>query len=80
VDFIDRPTGYGKMKRDEYTENDYHKPSDEIKADWDLSGGIEDARALLEVGWRVAHLTVWPTWSPTAEFKAARDSSLKAAP
>lgn len=78
VDYVDRAPGFGQMKRDEYTANDYHKVSDEIKADWDLSGGIADARALLEVGWRVAHMRTWPTWSATAEFKAARDSSLKA--
>lgn len=79
VDYVDRAPGFGQMKRDEYTENDYHKVSDEIKADWDLSGGVADARALLEVGWRIAHMRNWPTWSATAEFKAARDSSLKAA-
>lgn len=78
-DFIDKPAGFGKMKRDEYTNNDYHKPSDEVKPDWDLSGAVEDARALLEVGWRVAHLRTWPTWSTGAEFRAVRDSSLAAA-
>jgi Zn-dependent M28 family amino/carboxypeptidase len=75
-DFIDKPAGFGKTKRDEYTSNDYHKPSDDIKADWDLSGAADDARALLEVGWRVAHMKDWPTWNAGAEFKAARDSSL----
>ncbi len=75
-DFIDKPAGFGKSKREEYVANDYHKPSDDIKADWDLSGAADDARALLEVGWRVAHMPTWPTWSSGAEFKAARDSSL----
>ncbi len=80
-DFIDKPAGFGKTKRDEYVANDYHKPSDDIKADWDLSGAADDARALLEVGWRVAHMRTWPTWSAGAEFKAARDASLaKATP
>jgi Zn-dependent M28 family amino/carboxypeptidase len=77
-DYLDKPAGYGKQKRDEYTANDYHKPSDEVKPDWDLSGAVEDARALLEVGWRVAHLRAWPTWSAGSEFKAARDASLAA--
>ena len=39
-----RVADYGKKKRDEYTENDYHAPSDEVKPDWDLSGAVEDAR------------------------------------
>ena len=38
VDFIDKPAGYGKQKREEYTTRDYHAPSDEIKPDWDLAG------------------------------------------
>lgn len=77
-DYVDKPAGHGTQKRDEYTANDYHKPSDEVKADWDLSGAVEDGRALLEVGWRVAHLRTWPTWSAGSEFKAARDASLAA--
>src|SRR5262249_19966574 len=41
IDFIGKPAGWGQKKRDEYTENDYHKPSDEIKPDWDFSGAAE---------------------------------------
>jgi Zn-dependent M28 family amino/carboxypeptidase len=75
-DFVDRPAGYGQQKRDEYVANDYHKPSDEIKDDWDLSGAVEDARALLEVGWRLTYMKTWPVWAPGSEFKAAREASL----
>ena len=78
--FIGKPEGFGKQKRDEYTANDYHKPTDEVKTDWDLSGAVDDAKALFEVGWRVAYSTTWPTWSPTAEFKAARDAALAKVP
>ena len=42
-------------KRDEYTNNDYHKPSDEVKADWDLSGGVQDVQTLFQVGVNVAN-------------------------
>jgi Zn-dependent M28 family amino/carboxypeptidase len=35
--FIGKPAGYGQQKRDEYTANDYHKPSDQVKPDWDLA-------------------------------------------
>jgi Zn-dependent M28 family amino/carboxypeptidase len=78
--FIGKPDGFGQRKRDEYTATDYHKPSDEVKPDWDLSGAVEDAKALFEVGWRVAYTTTWPTWRPGAEFKAARDESLAGMP
>ena len=50
VDYVGKPAGFGKQKTDEYTERDYHKVTDEIKPDWDLSGGVEDVQLLLEVG------------------------------
>jgi Zn-dependent M28 family amino/carboxypeptidase len=76
VRFIDKPDGFGMAKRDEYTANDYHKPSDEIKPDWDLSGAVEDARLLFEVGYRVSQGQQWPVWNPGTEFKAKRDSMM----
>lgn len=77
-DFIDKPEGYGRQKSDEYTKNDYHKPSDEVKPDWDFSGAVEDARLLLEVGHRVAEADAFPEWKPDSEFRARREAMLKA--
>lgn len=76
VDYLDKPADYGKNKRDEYTEKDYHKVSDEVKPDWDLSGAVEDVRLLLEVGYRVAQGAAYPEWKPGTEFKARRDAML----
>jgi Zn-dependent M28 family amino/carboxypeptidase len=78
IEFIDKPAGYGTTKREEYTANDYHKPSDEVKPDWDLSGAVDDARLLFEVGYRVAQGSTWPEWKPGTEFKAKRDAMLAA--
>ncbi|HKP87772.1 MAG TPA: M28 family metallopeptidase [Blastocatellia bacterium] len=80
VDFIGKPAGWGQKKRDEYTENDYHKPSDEIKPDWDLSGAVEDLRLLFTVGYRVANTDRYPEWKPSTEFKAKRDAMLRNKP
>lgn len=74
--FIGKPADYGQKKRDEYTTNDYHKVSDEMKPDWDLSGAVEDTQALFYVGWRVAESAKWPEWKPGTEFKAKREASL----
>ena len=79
VQFVGKDSAYGMKKREEYTSRDYHQPSDEVKPDWDLSGAVEDTRVLLQVGYRVANGNVWPTWKPGTEFKAKRDSVLKAA-
>jgi Zn-dependent M28 family amino/carboxypeptidase len=77
LDYVGRPAGFGKQKSDEFTENDYHKPTDVIKPDWDLSGGIEDLQLLLAVGRAVADGDRWPEWKAGAEFRARREASLK---
>ncbi|MBL8290969.1 MAG: hypothetical protein JNN08_03990, partial [Bryobacterales bacterium] len=58
-----------RQKRDEYTAKDYHKPSDEVKADWDLTGAVEDLKLLFEVGYRVAQSDRQPQWKDGSEFK-----------
>ena len=77
IDFIGKPAGYGQKKREEYTANDYHKPSDEVKPDWDLAGAVEDLQLFFQVGYRVAQGAVFPDWKPGTEFKATRDAMLK---
>jgi len=77
TEFIGKDSTYGQKKRDEYTEHDYHKPSDQAKPDWDLSGAVEDLQAFFEVGYKVAQTDRWPEWKPGTEFKAKRDSMLK---
>ncbi|MGZ8471661.1 MAG: M28 family metallopeptidase [Gemmatirosa sp.] len=80
VEYVGRPPEYGMRKREQYEAADYHKPSDEIKPDWDLSGAVEDVRALFQVGYRVANGSTWPTWKPGTEFRAAREAMLKQSP
>jgi Zn-dependent M28 family amino/carboxypeptidase len=77
VEYIGKPADYGKQKRDYYTEHDYHKPSDEVKPDWDLSGAVDDLRVFFEVGDKVAQDPKFPEWKPGTEFKAKRDEMMK---
>jgi Zn-dependent M28 family amino/carboxypeptidase len=74
VDYIGKSADWGKAKRDEYTEKDYHAPSDQVKPDWDLSGAVEDAQLLMAVGYRVANAERMPEWRAGNEFKAKRDA------
>lgn len=76
TEYIGKPAGYGQQKRDEYTANDYHKLSDEVKPDWDLAGAVEDAQLLFQVGYRVSQRAAFPEWKPGTEFKAIRDAML----
>jgi Zn-dependent M28 family amino/carboxypeptidase len=79
IEFVGKPADFGERKRKEYTENDYHKPSDDVKADWDLSGAAEDAQMLLVIGHRVADGDKYPEWKPGTEFKARRDAMMQRA-
>ncbi len=77
TDYIGKPEGYSQRKRDEYTMKDYHKVSDEVKPDWDLSGAVEDVQHLFAVGYRVARADRYPEWKAGAEFKAKREEMLR---
>jgi Zn-dependent M28 family amino/carboxypeptidase len=68
---------FGKRKQDEYTAKDYHKVSDEVRSDWDLSGAVLDLRVLAELGYRVAEGERFPEWKPESEFRARREATLK---
>ena len=76
VTFIDKPESYGQQKRDEWTNHDYHQPSDEIKDWWDLAGAAEDGQLLFAVGYRVANATAFPEWSAGNEFRLTRERML----
>jgi Zn-dependent M28 family amino/carboxypeptidase len=77
TEYIGKPADYGRQKRDYYTEHDYHKPSDEVKPDWDLSGAADDLRVFFEVGDKVAQDPKYPEWKAGTEFKAKRDEMMK---
>ena len=79
TEFIGKPEGYGAQKRKEYTKRDYHKVSDEVKPDWDLSGAIEDLQLFFQVGYSLAQGNKYPEWKPGTEFKARREQMLRQA-
>jgi Zn-dependent M28 family amino/carboxypeptidase len=75
-DYIGRPAGWGQKVQDAYTAQNYHKPSDEIRPDWDLSGALEDLQIYYAIAARAADTTRWPDWKPGSEFKTRRDKML----
>ena len=76
IDFIGKPAGYGLQKREEYTKNDYHQASDQVKPDWDFTGAAEDGKLFLAMGYRIANADKFPEWKSGNEFKAIRDKAL----
>ena len=76
IEYLGKPEGFGRDKKNEYTKNDYHGPSDQVKPDWDLSGCAETLKLLMAVGYRIANADRYPQWKPGNEFKAIRDKSM----
>lgn len=76
LEYIGKAKDYGKKRRREYRENDYHKVSDEIKTDWDLSGAVADLQLLGRVIHNLGNEKDWPTWSPDSEFAKLRQKNL----
>ena len=77
VDFMGKPAGWGLEQANQYISNDYHKPSDEIRPDWNMSGGVLDLKLYLTIGYRVAQAEKYPEWRVGNEFRAIREASLK---
>jgi Zn-dependent M28 family amino/carboxypeptidase len=76
VNSVAHGEAWGRQQRDEYTQQRYHKPSDEYDPSWDLSGAVQDLRLLLRVGYRLADESTFPNWRAGSEFKAKRDSMM----
>ena len=74
--FKDKPADWAKQKIEEYEENDYHQPSDELKPAWDFTGLVDDARLGFFAGVVLANDDKMPTWNPGDEFEAARKAAL----
>jgi len=77
VDVIGKPADFAMTMRAKYTNEDYHKPSDEIKPDWNLTGSLDDIRLYLTIGYRVAQAEKYPEWRVGNEFRATREAMLK---
>jgi Zn-dependent M28 family amino/carboxypeptidase len=76
IDHVEFGEEYGRRRREEYTADRYHKPTDEFDEEWDLRGAVDDLRLLFEVGYRLAQEDGWPNWREGNEFRARRDEMM----
>jgi Zn-dependent M28 family amino/carboxypeptidase len=76
-DYIGKPWSYTLDKVGGYYRNDYHKITDTVRRDWDVSGTADLARFIFAVGYRLAQGGPMPKWRDGAEFKAKRDAMLR---
>ncbi len=77
TDFIGKPEGWGREVMEKWTAERYHQPGDELEADWDLSGAVEDAQLYFWIGLKVAQTSELPAWYPGDEFEAMRLKMLR---
>jgi Zn-dependent M28 family amino/carboxypeptidase len=71
-DYVGRPKGWGEAQGEDYTAHRYHQPSDEYRADFDLSGAVQLSEIVLGFGRWIANAPAVPTWNTDAEFRAVR--------
>ena len=72
TEYAGKDPAFAKKLRDEYNEKDYHQPSDEIRAEWDYGGAVDDMRFLAELGWRIANAPEAPAYHPNEQFARPR--------
>ncbi len=77
IDYVGKPANWGKEKAELFTANDYHKPSDIVRPDWDMSGTAQDLQYYWMIGYRVAQADKYPEWKPGNEFRATREAMMK---
>ena len=74
IDVIGKGKAYGQKLNDDYTDHNYHQPSDSYDSvNWTMEGAINDLKLLFLVGRRIAFEEKWPQWKQSSEFKAIRD-------
>ena len=76
-DYIGKPKDYGAKIDEDYNAHRYHQPGDAYSPDFDLSGAAQISNIVLKFARTLANSPVTPTWNADAEFKAAREKSLK---
>lgn len=68
---------HGRRMFDRYLLLDYHRPSDEVRDDWDYRGIADDATLLLDVVRRVADADGRPSWREIPETAAWRAAAAR---
>jgi Zn-dependent M28 family amino/carboxypeptidase len=76
-DYVGKPKDFGAKASEDYTAHRYHQPADAYSPDFDLSGAVQISNIVLKFARTLANSPITPTWNADAEFKAAREKSLK---
>lgn len=69
--FVGQQADYGRLKKDEYIEQRYHQPSDEVLPWFKYDGAAQQLRVIVRAAVAVADAPGQPVWNRTSEFRAA---------
>ena len=75
IDLVDGGIEKGLELASNYTANDYHKPTDEVRDDWDWEGIEQDMDIFTNFIDDLANSGEYPNWYIKSEFRGARDPS-----
>ena len=75
IDLVDGGIEKGLELARNYTANDYHKPTDEVRDDWDWEGIEQDMDIFTNFIDDLANSGEYPNWYIKSEFRALRDES-----
>ena len=77
-DHIEKGKEWAETIGKDWIEENYHRPSDEYDTTmYRLSGIVDDARLLFEIGVEIAMEDRFPEWKAGSEFKAVRQEQMK---
>ncbi len=77
LDFVGKPEGWGKQKQQEYTDQRYHQPGDEVLPWYSYHGAVQQLRVIVRTAMAVAESPTQPVWAARSEFRAAGEARLK---
>ncbi len=75
---IEGGTAAGQTWHARYIDTAYHAPGDEVDADWNWGGIMQDLALTYRIGRMLGDTADWPGWRPGDEFAAIRQRSCAA--
>jgi Zn-dependent M28 family amino/carboxypeptidase len=69
--YVGQPADYGSKKSDEYTEQRYHQPSDQVLPWFTYDGAVQQLRVIVRTAVAVANASSQPKWNQNSEFRQA---------
>lgn len=76
-DFIGKPAGWGAKQQEEYGEQRYHQPADEMLPWYTMDGAVQQVRVMVRAAVAIGAAPAQPTWKPGSEFKAAGEARIR---